>query len=761
MTRFSRSLYNGNQQLLSSQRSDSFFHDNKENIRRKQTIQGSNSVGIAAPSTKVLQQQSIQKHNTSIALPPNKRDVKTSVRQPAVRNHAARRNQHSKRKGSGNEQASVACTIEQLENPSSFFFNHDFDQNIKSTHCSRENDADVWANASFPAWNDITSDNNTDMLFFEDFSQNKNNLCFHDSAACIPSLSPPKRDTIKKNPLRRKSSTGTHSTCSLFSNASSASFFDNNEDDDTEQLDQVWNEANIYSSTDSFPPTHREIFKEGYFKGNDSLAFSACLKELAIRRSDSNCSEFSSSMSEMSMPCYDDFLNADESSAWNILPTPKDISLSIDEPNLFEYGKENFIEATSQSMMPYLALSSKDTRRQKNMIMRSTSGASMSSVIQSEVPEQSFTSHEETATYGDDPSINNHRQYERALRSYYVGCEFFSLGRFDDSMDALRESMQHFETYNVLQDSSFKSSRANVQVASCLFGIASIYLQKKNYSMAIQGYEEMLHILSSTHGRDYFNKDSAEAYHKLGFICYIQQNYEESLLYLKKALQAYRSLWKKQQRLPKTATTTQKSSPMIGIVLNNTGNVYHKLGILSQALSFYKQALHTWSSNGKDSILSYSVSTWNNIGVIHFQECNYEKSVEAYGKVLQILSHRLGSNHSSIRDRNTIGDKVIMARTLTMIGFVNAQLGDIDDSISSFKAAQSIYRSVFGDNHLHIAEVLECIGRAQECRGENTAALSTYKKVWEILQVDHKLRDNHPSVVRILTSISRLIDGGA
>lgn len=371
---------------------------------------------------------------------------------------------------------------------------------------------------------------------------------------------------------------------------------------------------------------------------------------------------------------------------------------------------------------------------------------------------------EKMSTFDVEPSIDNYRQYERALRAYYVGREYFIAGRLDDSMDSLRESVRYFETYNnTLLDPSSDSRPANVQLASCLFGIASIHLQKKNYKKAMESYEEMLHILFSTHGREYFNQDSAEAYHKLGFICYVQQNYEESLLYLQKALQAYRSLGgKKQNRTSKVTmtagSTIQQSSSMIGIVLNNTGNVYHKLGMLSQALSFYKQALQAWSSNGKDSILSYSVSAWNNIGVIHFQECNCEKSVEAYGKVLQILSHRMGSNHHhGARNRDcTVGDKVMMARTLTMIGFVNAQLGDVDDSISSFKAAQSIYKSIFGDNHVHVADVLECIGYAQESRGETALALVTYKKVWEILQMNCQLQDNHPSVVRILKTISRL-----
>lgn len=783
MTRqsYTSHINNGNMHQFNSHRRD-FFHDDKENFSGKQTTHGYNN-NVTGTSLKLSQQPKQSKKkctlNASITLPPNKRDVQSVRHQSVSRNLTIRRN--SRRIGNAPAQPSEAwptatsTEFQPFSDHSSrtSLFNSTFqDTNIQSgIKCNRGDDVNstLWADASFPTWNDFTtSSNNTDAFFFDDFSQTKENNPQGSVASSIPSLSPPKRDTIKRNSTRRKNSI--NSSSSLSTNKTSfTSFFDNNDDEDTEQ---EWNLGdNIYSSAISGPPSGRNVFREGAFKGNDSLAFSACLQELAIlRRSDSASSEFSSSLSETSsMMTYSDSVpNVDESLAWKIVPTPKDISLASQEPTFFDDWKENVIEEPiSQPVQQNLALAPpKETRRRPSNIQRNTSGSSISSVNSSSaVVDYLVQGNEETSTVDSDPSIDNYRQYERALRAYYVGREFFIIGRLDDSMDSLRESMQHFETYNnnVLLGSSSNGRAANVQLASCLFGIASIHLQKKDYKKAMESYEKMIHILFSAHGRDYFNQDSAEAYHKLGFICYVQKNYEESLLYLKKALQAYRSLSKKQNRTSKATTTTmagstiQQSSSMIGIVLNNTGNVYHKLGMLSQALSFYKQALQSWSSNGKDSILSYSVSAWNNIGVIHFQEGNCEKSVEAYGKVLQILSHRMGSNHHhSARNRDIVGDKVIMARTLTMIGFVNSQLGDMDDSISSFKAAQAIYKSIFGDNNVHVAEVLEYIGYAQESRGEIAAALVTYKKVWEVRQFNCQLRDNHPSVVRILKAICRL-----
>ncbi len=163
-----------------------------------------------------------------------------------------------------------------------------------------------------------------------------------------------------------------------------------------------------------------------------------------------------------------------------------------------------------------------------------------------------------------------------------------------------------------------------------------------------------------------------------------------------------------------------------GKVYNGIGNGFNKLGFISTALPYYLKALDIFEQLGYADGISACIT---NIGIIHFYDKNYEKSLQYHLKAKQI--------------QEKTGDKVKVGNIDNNIGYLYTQLGELEKALDYFNEAMKIESNrVRGLVHNNLAYLYIKIGKP------DLALEHGYKG----LKIRQELKDQHG----ILTSYSNI-----
>jgi tetratricopeptide (TPR) repeat protein len=203
-------------------------------------------------------------------------------------------------------------------------------------------------------------------------------------------------------------------------------------------------------------------------------------------------------------------------------------------------------------------------------------------------------------------------------------------------------------------------------------------------------------------------------YNQLGQVLRIMGQYDESLIYLDKALELMKKL---------NAT----NSITYATILINVASVYKAKGDLKESLFYLKEALNI-HKDGRQSIVIY-----NNIGTI-YQELGelseavkyFHKSIELcekYGDIHHLLSAKLNLGNAyremgdygnaeryildGIKDIKKIGDKYWEATGYFYLGWLYKDKGDKETAKELLNRAYNLYISVSADTS--VKDVLEMI----------------------------------------------------
>ena len=89
------------------------------------------------------------------------------------------------------------------------------------------------------------------------------------------------------------------------------------------------------------------------------------------------------------------------------------------------------------------------------------------------------------------------------------------------------------------------------------------------------------------------------------------------------------------------------------------------------------------------------------------------------------------------------------------MGLLSQEKGDLDDALKSFREAERIARTVFGDNHPNVATCVNNIGRALKAKGDLDGALQCYREAERNART--ACGDNHPHVAACVNNIGSVL----
>ncbi|CAF1406183.1 unnamed protein product [Adineta steineri] len=171
---------------------------------------------------------------------------------------------------------------------------------------------------------------------------------------------------------------------------------------------------------------------------------------------------------------------------------------------------------------------------------------------------------------------------------------------------------------------------------------------------------------------------------------------------------------------------------------NQLGLVHSNQGDYEKAIWYYEQRLEiqkkTLPSNHPELATSY-----NNIGGVYDNMGEYSKALSYYEKDLGICQKTLPSNHPDL------------ATSYNNIGSVYNKMGEYSKALSYYGKALEIWQKTLPSNHPHLASSYNNIGLVYKKMGEYSKALPYYEKALEIRQ--KTLPSNHPSLATSYNNI--------
>ncbi|CAF2749324.1 unnamed protein product [Rotaria sp. Silwood2] len=137
--------------------------------------------------------------------------------------------------------------------------------------------------------------------------------------------------------------------------------------------------------------------------------------------------------------------------------------------------------------------------------------------------------------------------------------------------------------------------------------------------------------------------------------------------------------------------------------------------------------------------------TYNNIGLVYFHRCNYQKALYYYEKTRLIENVALGSS-----------DYFDHAATLNNIGLVHFEQGHYDLALRFYKDALTIRERSLPAKHLRFAESYNNIASLHERLGELNEALAMFEKALEVRFA--ALLPDHPQIAISYSNLANVLD---
>ena len=159
---------------------------------------------------------------------------------------------------------------------------------------------------------------------------------------------------------------------------------------------------------------------------------------------------------------------------------------------------------------------------------------------------------------------------------------------------------------------------------------AYVHTRKGHYRIALKETLDALRVLDTVYEKPW---RKADAQRQVGTIEYLRKNYENSLLYLKKALIIYNE---------------QRDNVYSATASNDIGNAFYKLGALDSAMHYYERGLklareHQISETQANSLL--------NIGKIYADKKEFKKGIAFLNESLRI--HKKNNFKANILETQT------------------------------------------------------------------------------------------------------------
>ncbi|CAF0999210.1 unnamed protein product [Adineta steineri] len=199
-----------------------------------------------------------------------------------------------------------------------------------------------------------------------------------------------------------------------------------------------------------------------------------------------------------------------------------------------------------------------------------------------------------------------------------------------------------------------------------------------------------------------------------------------------------------------------KAQEVYEILLHQTTNesgkapFYHQLGLIKydqgeyqEALTYYEKSLSIKQKTLPSNHLNLA-SSYNNIGLVYYRMCDYPKALSSHEKALTIQQQSLPSNHATL------------GASYNNIGLVYYNMGDYPKALSSHEKALAIKQQSLPSNHSSLGDSYNNIGMVYDSMHDYPKSLSYYEEALSIRQ--KSLPSNHPDLGDSYNNIGMLYE---
>jgi len=324
----------------------------------------------------------------------------------------------------------------------------------------------------------------------------------------------------------------------------------------------------------------------------------------------------------------------------------------------------------------------------------------------------------------------------------YLGADYFSLGRYDQSLKAYGESLSLTEKKfggNSVQVADASNELANThytmgdydqaekfylrsvaireqiqgrdhpETAMCYHNLGGTYMALGRYAESESNYRLALRIRTDTIGLEH--TDSTDTLNNLGLLLFHQARYAEAERYFQQALATRRKL-------------LDANHPAVADTINNLGNLYWIQGRFAEAESYHKQALEMRRKSLGPQHADVGQSL-HNLGMVYFEQERLDEGLALLNQALTIRRQALGPNHPDVAD------------TLNSLGIYCSYNHRYDEAEQYFLQAHEIFARAYGKNHPRVATNTHALGvvyqqqrRYAEAESQYQQALAIYRQIF-------------------------------
>ncbi|CAF4248771.1 unnamed protein product, partial [Didymodactylos carnosus] len=184
-----------------------------------------------------------------------------------------------------------------------------------------------------------------------------------------------------------------------------------------------------------------------------------------------------------------------------------------------------------------------------------------------------------------------------------------------------------------------------------------------------------------------------------------------------------------------------ENHPSIAATYNNMGLVHYNQGNYVEALNYYKKTLEIQLKSLTENHPDIA-TTYNNVGLVHYNQGNHVEALNYYKKTLEIQLKSLTENHPDI------------ATTYNNMGGVHDNQGNYTKALNYYKKTLEIQLKSLPENHPDIARTYNNMGHVHDNQSNYIEALNYYKKTLEIRL--KSLPENHPDIARTYKNLGHV-----
>lgn len=323
------------------------------------------------------------------------------------------------------------------------------------------------------------------------------------------------------------------------------------------------------------------------------------------------------------------------------------------------------------------------------------------------------------------------RENEQALQSFYIalGIQKKLLGKDDLAIANTLHNIGNILSDNGSMDGSYDVPNAikcynkalkitdqvlgdeSAEYGDTLHSLGNAYKTQKDYVHAIQSFEGALKVRKLRYGEDHILVASTlfglgSVYEKSGSISKASEFYKECLMIRREKL--------------------GPDQLSVASILFNLGKIFEQKNEHVKALNCYEDALVIQRRRLDDNDIQVA-DTLLCLGAVHDTLKDDEKAMICYGAALRI--YKTGVKDGVENDQHIT---LSIATTVYNIGGVLDGREENEEAKKCYEDALETKRSILGENHTDIADILCSLGTIYDKEGDQVKSLEYYNKALDI-----------------------------